>query len=163
MPENLVLQCNFITGLTGQFLVTSDDRVNNLKRLDLYNSKPLPTCMICGNTHFPPTARYCKICGTEVTHFTTREILRIVYSKLSDSMNKCQSGHENDRNARYCEFCGVPQIKRCFRDAGEKRAIYKVVGRVRFPEKIIILVLLKYFYLQTLNRTCRRIEVVHRR
>jgi hypothetical protein len=113
MPENLVLQCNFITGLTGQFLVTSYDlfkRVNNLKRLDLYKTKPLPTCKICGNTHFSPAARYCKICGTEVTHFTTRGILRIVYSKLADGMNKCQDGHDNDRNARYCEFCGKPTL-----------------------------------------------------
>ena len=68
----------------------------------------LPTCNTCGNTHFSPAARYCKICGTEVTHFTTRGILRIVYSKLADGINKCQSDHENDRNARYCEFCGEP-------------------------------------------------------
>lgn len=111
MPENLILQCNFITGLTGQFLVTSQaffTRVNNLRRLDLFKSKPLPTCKTCGNTHFSPAARYCKICGTEVNDFTTRGILRIVYSKLSDGINKCQAGHENDRNARYCEFCGEP-------------------------------------------------------
>ncbi|WP_459928916.1 ImmA/IrrE family metallo-endopeptidase [Desulfosporosinus burensis] len=113
MPENLLLQCNFITGLTGQFLVTSQAlfiRVNNLKRLDLYKTKPLPTCKTCGNTHFSPCAKYCKICGTEVNNFTTRGILSIVYSKLANDKNECQSGHENDRNARYCELCGQPTI-----------------------------------------------------
>lgn len=113
MPENLLLQCNFITGLTAQFLVSSQAffiRVNNLKRLDLYKSKPLPTCKTCGNTHFSPCARYCKICGTEVNHSTTKGIMRIIYSKIVSDINKCQNGHENDRNARYCEFCGQPTL-----------------------------------------------------
>lgn len=111
MPENLLLQCNFLTGLTGQFLVTSQAlfiRVNNLKRLDLYRRKPVPTCKTCGNIHFSPCANYCKICGTGVNNFTTRGILRIVYSKLANDKNMCQSGHENEQNARYCEFCGEP-------------------------------------------------------
>lgn len=46
MPESLLLQCNFIAKLTAEFLVSSEafyTRVNNLKRLDLYKSKPLPT------------------------------------------------------------------------------------------------------------------------
>ena len=112
MPENLILQCNFITGLTAQFLVTSYDlfkRVNNLKLLDLYKSKPLPTCKTCGNTHFSLCTRFCKICGTEVNDLTTRGIIRIVYSKLVNGKNKCHKyGHENDWNARYCELCGQP-------------------------------------------------------
>lgn len=74
MPEILLLNCNFITKVTAEFLVSSPDlftRVNNLKRLDLYKSKPIPTCKTCGNTHFSLCTRYCKICGTEVNKTTT--------------------------------------------------------------------------------------------
>lgn len=114
MPESLLLQCNFISKLTAEFLVSSQafyTRVNNLKRLDLYKSKPLPTCKTCGNTHFSLCTKYCKICGTEVNDFTTRGIMRIIYSKFLNSSNKCcEYGHENDWNARYCELCGQPTL-----------------------------------------------------
>lgn len=133
MPENLLLQCNFITGLTGQFLVTSQAffiRVNNLKRLDLYKTKPLPTCKTCGNTNFSPAARFCNICGTEVNKFTTKGILRIVYSKLTNDNNICQSGHWNDRNARYCDFCGEPTL-------GKDALLDWQVERVKYIKSLV--------------------------
>ena len=114
MPESLLLQCNFIAKLTAEFLVSSQafyTRVNNLKRLDLYKSKPLPTCKTCGNTHFSLCTSYCKICGTEINASTTRGIMRIIYSEFVNDVNKCHEyGHENDWNARYCELCGQPTL-----------------------------------------------------
>lgn len=114
MPESLLLQCNFIAKLTAEFLVSSQaffTRVNNLKRLDLYKRKPLPTCNTCGNTHFSLCTRYCKICGTEINKFTTKGIIRIIYSEFVNDINKCHEyAHENDWNARYCELCGMPTL-----------------------------------------------------
>lgn len=102
IPESPLLKCNLIAELTAKFLVSSQafyTRVNNLKRLDLYKNKPLPTCKTCGNTHFSRCTKYCKICGTEVNGSTIRGIMRIIYSEFIHDINNCHEyGHENDRN-----------------------------------------------------------------
>lgn len=135
MPEKLLLQTNFISGVTADFLVSSQAlyiRVNNLKRLDLYTSVPVATCKSCGNTDISPSAEYCKTCGTKINSTTTKGIKRIYYS--SSSCPKCQNdlfteevmfcrvcgtalynecnncGHVNDANARYCEQCGLSTV-----------------------------------------------------
>jgi hypothetical protein len=141
MPKTLILNCNFITKVTAEFLVSSPalfTRVNNLKRLDLYKSKPVPTCKTCGNTHFSLCTKYCKICGTEVNKSTTRGVMRIIYSKFINGSNKCHEyGHENDWNARYCELCGQPTLYNDILPAWqvERKKYIKSLVRVEYREK----------------------------
>jgi len=122
MPEKLLLQSNFISGVTAEFLVTSQAlyiRLNNLKRLDLYKSVPVATCKSCGNTYISLRAKYCKICGTEFNSATIKGIRRILYSEIkSDDNNRivscpiCQNEPMSAED-KFCHICGTSLYNEC--------------------------------------------------
>ena len=53
-------------------------RLNNMKRLDLLNSRKVRSCSCCGNTSFSAFAEYCGICGRPIRS-GLRGIRRILY------------------------------------------------------------------------------------
>ena len=144
MPEKLLLKSNFLSrqAVSIEFLVSDQalfKRLNNLKRLDLFNSMPIATCKHCGNSDISKGAEFCIICGAKLTSSTLQGVKKIKYSELTicpvceseiagvasgncktcgtPLFNICCSNgflsncnHNNPSNARFCEVCGNPTI-----------------------------------------------------
>jgi hypothetical protein len=83
MPDYMLYTCNYysIDAVAQYFIVSKTAlwmRLNNMKRLDLLNSRKVRSCACCGNTHFSPFAEYCCICGTPISQGLTG-IRKILY------------------------------------------------------------------------------------
>src|SRR5690606_18320362 len=68
MPEKMLCSCNYysIDSVAQYFIVSRSalwKRLNNMKRLDLLNSRKIQACSRCGNTRFSVFAGFCGICG----------------------------------------------------------------------------------------------------
>jgi hypothetical protein len=141
MPEGIIYTCNYYSmAAVATYLNVSKTallvRLNNLKRLNLPYAAKVPTCPICGNTHFSAMGEYCCICG-ECRRNEMKGIRRIYYPEdirmdkykrtimcpqchrdcshvTGDScscgtsiFNLCsECNYANLGNARYCEICG---------------------------------------------------------
>ncbi len=84
MPEHLIYSCNFysLAMIAKSFNVSKTAlwmRLNNMKRLDLINSKVIRSCNKCGNTDFSMFSEYCGICGNPLNKATLKGIRKIYY------------------------------------------------------------------------------------
>lgn len=83
MPGPMLYTCNYysIDAVAQYFMVSKTAlwmRLNNMKRLDLLNSRKVRSCSCCGNTSFSAFAEYCGICGRPIRS-GLRGIRRILY------------------------------------------------------------------------------------
>lgn len=125
MPEKLLLKSNFLSqeAVSTEFLVSGQalfKRLNNLKRLDLFNSMPIATCKHCGNSDISPSAKFCIICGVELTSSTLKGIKKIKYSKITKKYGNdglaicpvCKNKIASDATTN-CKICSTPLLNRC--------------------------------------------------
>ena len=73
MPDYMLYTCNYysIDAVAQYFIVSKTAlwmRLNNMKRLDLLNSRKVRSCACCGNTSFSPFAKFCGICGKPISN-----------------------------------------------------------------------------------------------
>lgn len=85
MPESMLFYCNFysLDSAASYFNVSKTalwKRLNNLKRLDLLQSKRIHACSTCGNINFSMFAEFCGICGASLNR-TIKGIQRVNYPK----------------------------------------------------------------------------------
>jgi DNA-directed RNA polymerase subunit RPC12/RpoP len=83
MPEKLLFSCNFysLDSVSEYFKVSKTAlwmRLNNMKKLHLFNSKFVHSCPTCGNTQFSLFSEYCNICGKQIS-FDENGIKKFVY------------------------------------------------------------------------------------
>ena len=86
MPGPMLYTCNYYsTDAVAQYFIVSKTalwmRLNNMKRLDLLNSRKVRSCSCCGNTHFSPFAKFCGICGNPIRN-NLRGIRQIFYPQI---------------------------------------------------------------------------------
>lgn len=115
MPDSTLYTCNFysIDSVAKYFIVSKTAlwmRLNNMKRLDLINTRKVRSCACCGNTFFSTFAEYCGICGTSIRS-GLNGIRRIIYPQhIKLAMYKrvlacpiCKS--TNTGNGERCSIC----------------------------------------------------------
>jgi Zn-dependent peptidase ImmA (M78 family) len=71
LPESLIFTINYysLASAAEYFMVSKTalwKRLNNMKRLDVLNSRTIRTCESCGNTKFSIFSEYCGICGKPI-------------------------------------------------------------------------------------------------
>ena len=124
MPENLILKSQFRTGseLAEHFLVSEQacfKRLNNLKRLDLYQVPARAVCPVCGNDRISPAADYCVICGCALYNDRRKGVRVVEYPcTIADGNHRvviCPScGHNvSKETADCCSACGTPVFNFC--------------------------------------------------
>jgi hypothetical protein len=114
MPEWLLLSCNYYSlyKAAEYFMVSKTalwQRLNNLKRLDLLNSRSIKACKRCGNTHFSALSEHCGICGEPLSK-GLNGIQRIIYdSEIKTDRYKrvvecplCKSKHFKEDKCPRC-------------------------------------------------------------
>ena len=127
MPEEMILKSQFRSRseLAREFLVSEAAvfiRLNNLKRLDLFQTPRQDICPVCGNDRISPVADYCGICGARLSR-TGKEGVRVVeYTRaVTDKNNRmlfcpvCGNEEFSD-GAQYCRICGTPAYNWCASD-----------------------------------------------
>jgi len=145
MPEKLLYSCNFPSlELTAEYLNVSNRalwyRLNNLKRLDLLQSKMEKTCQCCGNTFFSMMAEYCSICGTPIRghakgirrRFFPEAIALDGYKRVLECPRCKGKSFRGDR----CSVCGTYIFNYCsqYIKSGSMSCDYVGLGNSRFCE-----------------------------
>lgn len=123
MPEHMILQSHFSGGdLSAEYLVSDQalfKRLNNLKRLDLFNNSAKATCPKCGNDHISPIADYCEICGAFLPAEGRNGVRTVQYPRMLALKNNrvmfCPvcGNEEYSQNAVFCRICGTHAYNIC--------------------------------------------------
>ncbi len=106
MPESMLFSCNYysLECAASYFNVSKTalwKRLNNIKRLDLLQSRRVHSCSICGNTRFSIFAEFCGICGASLNR-NVKGIGRVNYSEAFQ-MDKY-------KRVLQCPLCGSKQL-----------------------------------------------------
>lgn len=147
LPEFILLTCNY-TSLESiaQYLMVSKAalwmRLNNMKRLDLLNSKRTHSCGRCGNICFSIFANYCGICGQPMRN-GSKGIRRIYYPeeirtdcyKRVLSCPVCHSASV-DASGERCSVCRTYIFNFCtsFFEESSDECSYTNPGNARYCE-----------------------------
>ena len=127
MPEKMILRSQVYSrsSLAEAFLVSEQacyKRLNNLKRLDLYQAPTREACSECGNDHISPAAEYCEICGEYLLVGGKQSVRIVEYTRpMTNKDNRvifcpvCGNEQFSDR-AKYCKICGTPAYNYCCSD-----------------------------------------------
>ena len=118
LPDFILLTFNYASlDSAAQFFLVSKTalwmRLNNMKRLDLLNSKRTYSCSTCGNVSFSPFTEFCRICGQPVCNglkgmrrITYPEEIKLDNYKRVYTCPLCRSAKVNTSGER-CSICGT--------------------------------------------------------
>lgn len=122
MPEGLIVSLNYFSlASTANYLMVSKNalwtRLNNLKRLDVLNSRTIRTCVRCGNYHFSAFSEYCGICGEPLAS-GLKGIRRVLYNsqiKIDGYKRvvECPLCKFNHFTGDKCSRCGTYMFNYC--------------------------------------------------
>jgi ribosomal protein L37E len=147
MPEKMLCSCNYysIDSVAQYFIVSRSalwKRLNNMKRLDLLNSRKIQACSRCGNTRFSVFAGFCGICGQPIGNKLSG-IRRVYYPEVypmdqCKRVTSCPRCNNDLRRNVYdkCSICGTHIFNFCssFFDGNVDECSYANPGNCRFCE-----------------------------